>query len=77
MTVGEYLISLNPINESVRDKSVSSEFKIGIGNLKRLYGDTTPKKEELVKDAGLYADKTKNIDKKEFIKYVLTQVSSI
>lgn len=58
-----------------RDKSVSAEFRIGIGNLKRLYGDTTPSKEDLVKDAGELAKKDK-LDKKEFVKYVLTQISS-
>lgn len=62
-------VTLNEVKEQV-------EFRIGKGNLTRLYGDYTPTREELVKDAGLYADNTKNIDKKAFVKYILTQISS-
>ena len=62
-------VTLDEVKEQV-------EFRIGKGNLNRLYGDYTPTKEELIKDAGLYAAKTKNINKKDFVKYILTQISS-
>jgi len=61
---------------TIQEVKEQVEFRIGKGNLMRLYGDTTPTKEDLIIDAGLYADKTKNVDKKAFVKYILTQISS-
>lgn len=71
----EYLESKDSdfILSEARDKSVPTEFRIALGQLKRMYNpNETPKLDELVKDAEIVAKKAK-IDIKKFIEYAKEQ----
>lgn len=60
------------LNEA-RDKSVPAEFRIAIGQLKRMYNaGETPDKKELEKDAEMIAKKNK-LDCDKFTEFALTQ----
>lgn len=60
------------LNEA-RDKSVPAEFRIAIGQLKRMYNaGETPDKKELEKDAEMIAKKNK-LDCDKFTEFALSQ----
>lgn len=60
------------LNEA-RDKSVPAEFRIAIGQLKRMYNkDEVPDKKELEKDAEMIAKKNK-LDAEKFLEFALSQ----
>lgn len=60
------------LNEA-RDKSVPAEFRIAIGQLKRMYNaGETPDKKELEKDAEMIAKKN-HLDSAKFVEFALSQ----